>query len=1694
MDKLSTEIKALTVTSFGDPGAGAVALAKCPDAGGKAGRPIQLQANLFRLKFKGNPSIAHYDCKISQVRSTGGKSPLGGGPNRQTSIDVWDALVASNPDGLGDVLSKAAFDCRQNAFTLGRLPIDTGSKTFRVSLPADTETRPAREFDVKLTLAQVLDLKVLEAFCGNKRAANLSDLAATAIMALDVLLRHGMFRKTEYVVSGAGRKFLNTRQSVQLGEGAQVLAGLFQSVRPTISGMVVNLDTAYSPYIVTGQLLQVCNALVGREQQAGAGGGRGGGRGGARGGRGGGRGGGGFGGAGGRPAMGPFDQRELVHLKRMLRGAKVRVTHRIDRRPFTIVGFGQPAGRQIVKIADRSGSGTGKSGKKNGKSKPTASEAALAAARGEAMSFEKEKEQVVEKSITVAEYFASTYNKQVNKELQCVELRGGQFVPIECLELLHGAAIPPTRLSASQASAMINVAAKAPAERLAGIQQIRQQADFGPQSTATKWGLEVEKDLVRLTGRGLPPPRVLYSPKSKTAAPNVRFGAWNLVDSKFLVPAVPLTRWSVAVFAPQQMAPPPAVVNFFKEFLLKQAVLRGMDIRAPKSGIKITYWNGQEDKMEPLKRAANQVVLENPENPQQNPPQMIFCLLRDPKDYDDIKRKAALDLRIALPTQVMLIKNIFKPKGVDQYAGNVLLKVNAKLQGINSTVDLAGVPRFAAGKTMLLGADVTHPTGFGAPAAGEEVGSSIAAVVGGSEPTNMRYSAQVREQLGRKEFITDLAAMAETLIRGFIAANRGNKPETIIMFRDGVSEGQWAPVAHAEVSALKAAFRAIDAAWKPKLTYIVCMKRHNIRLFCTNPQDADRTGNLPPGVVVDQTITHPYVFDFFLQAHAGLKGTARPTRYVVLLDENAYKSDELQKMTNSLSFSFARATRSTSLVPPAYYADIVATKARSFVSNDDAASSVGVAQAKARDPNYIQGQLDRLVDAVLATVPEIQPEATTASNHPLVPPTCVLLKLLGRNPAGTEQLARPDGLRSLLRLGGLERVAELPEAEPVVQQAEEGVSEPGTDEEEEEAFLAKEALADAEDDPLSASESEALRCLANTLTLHPSARDVFPDVVLADQRRGALRGLVRLLLCKRAGFLGGRLLFLLTSKPSEVIVELAHGGDCIDALQKFAARFLAIHKSPVHRALLSAGAPTTTYFDILKEHLKLAYNLMLQYSRAPPSVPEPFVLDAPDDVGAGLASRKKRFWRSKSISSGTDHPSPSNGATAGSPTPDVPPMPSTDAASSPSSPATDAPRSKSPASFAKRVVGAVKRSSPATSPKQQSTSPKAPNASESGAGNGPNSLSLTAAHVFLPLFRPYLVLATTLPLLDPVPAAGPGETNVEISTTVRAALNTLLNFPLELEELSGWSSSWLQYVPPRISATDGTVLPGGGIGSLGERLLEIFQAVCNLHFPADRVPPTPKTVTQHDREHGRTLEAPCHPDEWLPDAGGEAQKVDEVLGPVVLLLRKLSMLSEAQVAFCRQIFPADADRTIPLDRQPSLAGHLVRLMSSILMPNTAFGVGEFVYNLCDRSPEQLVRTIGYGNASGFLQNRQELIPPPPPRDEEDESTGRPRIDPITGAYETNKRADEPVMSDEEKGREAERLYTLFERMARTDVISTENPVDKARREGRLEETTAEREAELERIRREEDELEQEVERDLQEWRASRGRPAATTQG
>jgi len=48
-------------------------------------------------------------------------------------------------------------------------------------------------------------------------------------------------------------------------------------------------------------------------------------------------------------------------------------------------------------------------------------------------------------------------------------------------------------------------------------------------------------------------------------------------------------------------------------------------------------------------------------------------------------------------------------------------------------------------------------------------------------------------------------------------------------------------------------------------------------------------------------------------------------------DEIGFKADELQLLTNSVSYMFARATKAVSLVSPAYYADLACERGRCYL-------------------------------------------------------------------------------------------------------------------------------------------------------------------------------------------------------------------------------------------------------------------------------------------------------------------------------------------------------------------------------------------------------------------------------------------------------------------------------------------------------------------------------------------------------------------------------------------------------------------------------------------------------------------------------------------------------------------------------------------------------------------------------------------
>lgn len=311
-------------------------------------------------------------------------------------------------------------------------------------------------------------------------------------------------------------------------------------------------------------------------------------------------------------------------------------------------------------------------------------------------------------------------------------------------------------------------------------------------------------------------------------------------------------------------------------------------------------------------------VVEEASRNSNGPLQLIICVM-DGKDSGYKSLKWVSETQIGVVTQCCLSEHANAAK--DQYLANLAMKINAKIGGSN--VELTERLPLLGGQdpVMFIGADVNHPGAMNGTC------PSIAAVVGSVNwPAATRYAARVSPQSNRKERIVNFGGMCLDLVNSFAKINRV-KPKKIIVFRDGVSDSQFDMVLNEELRDLKAAI--YEEHYKPTITLVVAQKRHHTRLFLED-QGGDKRRNISPGTVVDTVVVHPFEYDFYLCSHYGQLGTSKPTHYYVLSDDHNFTSDQLQKLIYQMCFTFARCTKPVSLVPPVYYADLVATRGRMF--------------------------------------------------------------------------------------------------------------------------------------------------------------------------------------------------------------------------------------------------------------------------------------------------------------------------------------------------------------------------------------------------------------------------------------------------------------------------------------------------------------------------------------------------------------------------------------------------------------------------------------------------------------------------------------------------------------------------------------------------------------------------------------------
>jgi len=172
-------------------------------------------------------------------------------------------------------------------------------------------------------------------------------------------------------------------------------------------------------------------------------------------------------------------------------------------------------------------------------------------------------------------------------------------------------------------------------------------------------------------------------------------------------------------------------------------------------------------------------------------------------------------------------------------------------------------------------------------------------------------------------------------------------------------------------------------------------------------------------------------------------------------------------------------------------------------------------------------------------------------------------------------------------------------------------------------------------------------------------------------------------------------------------------------------------------------------------------------------------------------------------------------------------------------------------------------------------------------------------------------------------------------------------------------------------------------------------------------------------------------DASLRTYAGKAGEMN-LLTPMVALHRvaqAADLESDTIKQLKERLLPSEEDRKEVLGRGQTLPHRLLRFGVNSTSPELRDPTLSLLFELSNKEPREFIRNVGFGNAIGYLTTKGISV------SQEDMAAGgadvtdtRP-INPITGQrMDMEAEVDLPEMTDEEKEREAERLFVLFERL------------------------------------------------------------------
>ncbi|CAD6506115.1 BgTH12-07045 [Blumeria graminis f. sp. triticale] len=874
---------------------------------GSQGRPISVYANYFKVDVPKNLTLARYNISVS---------PEAKGKKMARVV----GLLLEMPEFIH---ASTRFATDFKSFLVASQPLTNMPEQWNIKYSSEGGNEPGENSKVFAVKLQEPAFFSVSDFVKYLSSTNVKDTfnqeeQKSIIQSLNVVFGHHP-QSMSGVTTISGNKHFSLSRGPNninikpLGDGLEAYRGFVRSSRAVTGGLLLNVNVTHAVFFETTNLAALYRKM---------------------------------------------GTQNRVNLKDKLKGMRIQVTH-FPPKLSKVTGKPIPRVRTIQGLANTSdganeehkpevlGFGAGPQKVKFWISESPPTETPVKGAKKNLLPSNT--------YISVYDYFKKKYPSieldPINPVVNVGNSEHPSYLPAEVCQVLPGNKVN-RRLSPKQTQEMIKMACRTPyenAESLVGDGKSILGLNPSDNSTASQFGLNISKSLLVVNARMLPAPPINY----KAARVNVLNGSWNMARQKFHTNAQ-LGVWSFVLFKP----PPSNSGPRLEEDKIRKSVLgfrdflegNGINAKGLVPGGVVVDLVGGENATQVNTETIGLLFKRMCES--KNKPKFLLCVIvaDDPGIYNIIKTVG--DTKAGIHTVCVIGSKFTKEKGQGQYFANIALKFNLKAGGINHTIDPTKLGIISEGETMVVGLDVTHPS------PGSKLGTpSSVAMVASVDKVLAQWPADFRIQMGRQEMVSDVEGLFLGRLKLWYQFNR-KYPKNIVLYRDGVSEGQYDIVLNDELPGIRKACRQLYSPEEtkqglPRLSIIICGKRHHTRFFPTTMAGTDRASNCHPGTIVDRGVTLDRTWDFFLQPHSCIQGTARPCHYFVILDEIFRSRDAkpplqnvadcLEDLTHNMCHLFQRATKAVSLCPPAYYADLLCTRLRCYQSDQYDPSEDGTA-------------------------------------------------------------------------------------------------------------------------------------------------------------------------------------------------------------------------------------------------------------------------------------------------------------------------------------------------------------------------------------------------------------------------------------------------------------------------------------------------------------------------------------------------------------------------------------------------------------------------------------------------------------------------------------------------------------------------------------------------------------------------------